>query len=92
MFRLPRNIHHLQGHTFHSLLKGSRHPIRDSALTENAQRKAITTGHWRYVANIGDQPDELYDQQNDPWEMTNLIDDPRGYMQTSLCRLRRERV
>jgi arylsulfatase len=67
---------HLQGHSFHSLLNGSRHPIRDSALTENAQRKALATDRWRYVANIGDQPDELYDQQNDPWEMHNLINDP----------------
>lgn len=68
---------HLQGMSFASLLDGENsQPIRESALTENALRKAIATKEWRYVANTGDQSDELYDQVNDPWEMHNLIDDP----------------
>ena len=48
-----------------------------TALTENVYRKALATKQWRYIANIGDQPDELYDQINDPWEINNLIDDPQ---------------
>jgi len=67
---------HLQGTSFAGLLGENPQPIRDNALTENAHRKALATKDWRYVANIGDQPDELYDQINDPWETNNLIDDP----------------
>jgi arylsulfatase A-like enzyme len=67
---------HVQGLSFASLMGDDPQSIRDSALTENAHRKALATKGWRYVTNIGDQPDELYDQNNDPWEVNNLIDDP----------------
>jgi len=66
----------VQGLSFASLLGDDPQPARDSALTENAHRKALATKNWRYVANIGNQPDELYDQINDPWEINNLINDP----------------
>ena len=66
---------HLQGKSFANLVGENPQPIRESTLTENAQRKALATKNWRYVANIGNQPDELYDQNNDPWEINNLIDD-----------------
>lgn len=50
---------------------------RTSALTENAYRKAIATASWRYVANLrGEQPDELYNLDDDPWELRNRIGDP----------------
>ncbi|MBO9610072.1 MAG: sulfatase-like hydrolase/transferase [Paenibacillaceae bacterium] len=50
---------------------------RSCALTENAYRKAIATKSWRYVANLhGEQPDELYNLDDDPWELRNRIDDP----------------
>ena len=68
---------HLQGRSFVPLLSGDPEPVRQTALTENVYRKALATKQWRYIANIGDQPDELYDQINDPWEMNNLIDDPQ---------------
>ena len=70
---------HLQGQSFAPLLaqQNEATSIRTSALTENVYRKALATQRWRYVANVGDQPDELYDQQNDPWEMSNLINDPQ---------------
>jgi arylsulfatase A-like enzyme len=68
---------HIQGMSFMSLLENDLQPIRESALTENAYRKALATKEWRYVANTGDQPDELYDQLNDPWEVNNLIDEPQ---------------
>jgi len=67
---------HIQGKSFASLMSDDAQPIRENALTENPYRKALATKEWRYIANIGDQPDELYDQINDPWETNNLIDDP----------------
>jgi arylsulfatase A-like enzyme len=67
---------HVQGISFNSLLGKNPQPIRESALTENAYRKALATKEWRFVANIGDKPDELYHQLSDPWETNNLIDDP----------------
>ncbi len=67
---------HVQGRSFASLLAGADEPIRDSALTENPWRKALATPRWRYVANIDGQPDELYDQVEDPWELTSRADDP----------------
>ena len=67
---------HIQGISFLPLLKENPQPIRESALTENAYRKALATKQWRYVANIGNQRDELYDRLNDPWELRNLIDEP----------------
>lgn len=66
---------HIQGRSFMPLLADEPTPIRDSALTENPYRKAIATDRWRYVANIDGQPDELYDQRDDPWELHNRIDD-----------------
>ena len=67
---------HLQGTSFLALLHDPELTIRESALTENAYRKAIATQKWRYIANTGNQPDELYDQLNDPWEVNNLINHP----------------
>jgi arylsulfatase A-like enzyme len=78
---------HVQGISFSPLLENPDQTIRDSALTENAYRKAIATPRWRYVANTGAQPDELYDQLNDPWEVNNLIDDPE-YLDVSRRLLR----
>jgi arylsulfatase len=67
---------HLQGSSFLPLLNNPEASIRESALTENAYSKAIATKQWRYVANAGGRPDELYDTLYDPWETNNLIDDP----------------
>jgi len=64
-------------------------PERSSALTENAYRKSIATNRWRYVANLaGDESDELYDLENDPWEHVNLAEDPE-YLGT-VAKLQRE--
>lgn len=68
---------HLQGRSMTPLMGDDPKPIRDSALTENAYSKAITTKDWRYVANAGGQPDALYHQVEDPWEIYNLINDPQ---------------
>jgi arylsulfatase len=66
-----------QGMDFLPLFSDDTYRHRSSALTENPYRKAIATREWRYVANLhDDQPDELYDRINDPWELNNRIDDP----------------
>ena len=64
---------HVQGKSFYPILQDPSCSIRESALTENAYRKAIATSNWRFIANTGEQPDELYDVNNDPWEINNLI-------------------
>ena len=42
---------------------------------ENHIGRLVVTSRFKYVANRG-QMDELYDLDNDPFEMANLIDDP----------------
>jgi len=49
--------------------------VKSCALTENCYRKALTDGRYRFVANLEDERDELYDLQEDPWELKNVIDD-----------------
>lgn len=40
------------------------------------RRKMVRTRNWKVVHDpLGDK-DELYDLANDPWELTNVIDDP----------------
>jgi arylsulfatase A-like enzyme len=69
-----------QGCDLSGLLKGAGDDAVDAvksyALTENCYRKALTDGRYRYVANLEDERDELYDIAEDPWELTNVIDEP----------------
>jgi len=40
------------------------------------RRKMVRTREWKYVHDpLGDR-DELYDLTRDPWELTNVVDDP----------------
>jgi len=68
-----------QGHDLSGLLgREGADPVdalRSHALTENCYRKALTDGRYRLVANLEDERDELYDLQEDPWELKNVIDD-----------------
>jgi arylsulfatase A-like enzyme len=68
----------VQGRSLLPLFEQSSRPIRDSALTENARRKALQTERYRYVANLPAQGerDELYDCARDPGELVNEIDNP----------------
>lgn len=66
----------VQGISYAGTVLRGESSLRDSALTENCYRKALATKGWRYVANLGEQRDELYDLESDPWELRNLIDDP----------------
>lgn len=78
---------HVQGQSFAAMLDDASAAIRDNALTENAYRKALATEQWRFIANTGGLPDELYDQVNDPWETNNLINDP-AHQETAHTMLR----
>jgi arylsulfatase A-like enzyme len=40
------------------------------------RRKMVRTREWKYVHDPMGDKDELYDLVNDPWELTNVIDDP----------------
>ena len=48
--------------------------------------RLVRGAHFKYVWNQGDL-DELYDLQGDPYELSNLIDDPLHHEE--LVRLRR---
>ena len=68
----------VQGRSMLPLFDDPPQPIRDSALTENAWRKALQTARYRYVANLPgeDERDELYDCARDPGELVNQIENP----------------
>lgn len=72
------------GHDVSTLMAGSGTPVRDVAVTEFAWSKSITDGRYRLV-HYADQHwvcqqepgfGELYDLQEDPWEMHNRHADP----------------
>ena len=51
--------------------------------------KAVRTSRWKYIRYVDVQDvDELYDLQNDPYEMRNVIADPGA--QTALAAMRQE--
>lgn len=86
----------VQGISFAGQLLNAGKPARhrESALTENIYRKAVATKSWRYVANLyGEQKDELYRLDDDPWELNNRIDDPQCARQAQeMLRLLLDRV
>jgi len=65
----------VQGLSFRNHMNGTAEGLRDSALTENVQRKALATKRFRFVSNLEGERNELYDMVNDPWELNNLIDE-----------------
>jgi choline-sulfatase/uncharacterized sulfatase len=69
------------GQDLSQLLQGGAAAVREIAVTENPWSRSVTDNRYRLVlypkALYGGQPTgELYDLQNDPWEMSNLYDDP----------------
>ena len=62
-------------------LAGGNEPLREVAVTENPWSKSIRTMRWRMVHYAdelfpGQDVGELYDLENDPWEMENLYHHP----------------
>lgn len=49
---------------------------RPARMTQMRGNHAIRTDRWRYI-HYNDGSEELYDHDNDPWEITNLVSDVR---------------
>ena len=80
------------GRNLGDLLAGGNEPIREVAVTENPWSKSVCTQRWRYVHYPeemfpGQDVGELYDLQNDPWEMRNLYHQPEH--RDRVCEMRR---
>ncbi len=90
----------MQGRSLAPLLKGKRAAWRNSFLIEYYSDKvfprvlqmgyqAVRNGRWKYIRYLDlEGMDELYDLNNDPYEMKNLIHQP-GAAQT-LSEMKRE--
>ena len=52
------------------------------------RRKMVRTRDWKYVHDPMGDLDELYDLVNDPWELTNVVADPKNQAVVSEMRLR----
>ncbi|MHA1688041.1 MAG: sulfatase-like hydrolase/transferase [Promethearchaeota archaeon] len=73
----------LPGKSLLPLVKGEIEEWREDFMCETHGHftshvgRLIVKNHYKYIYNEGDL-DELYDLEKDPWELTNLINDP-GY-------------
>lgn len=66
----------VDGHDISGLLNGTSDPVREIAVTENAYTRAVHTQrytlvHYPPVMLDGEDFGELYDHDNDPWELNN---------------------
>ncbi|MEZ4661750.1 MAG: sulfatase-like hydrolase/transferase [Caldilineaceae bacterium] len=52
------------------------------------RRKMVRTRDWKYVHDPMGDKDELYDLRADPWELTNVIDEPAHALTVADLRLR----
>jgi N-acetylglucosamine-6-sulfatase len=95
---VPATMH---GRSLVPLLKGENVPWRDAFLIEyysdtvfprmlKMGYTAIRTSQWKYIHFVDlEGMDELYDLKADPYEMKNLIADPK--QQSALAELRAKR-
>jgi arylsulfatase A-like enzyme len=73
---LPKPAH-LEGHDITPLLKNPKAAWEHPALTTwGLKNHAIRTEGWRYI-RYADGSEELYNEQTDPLEYTNLAKDPK---------------
>jgi arylsulfatase A-like enzyme len=73
---LPKPAH-LEGHDITSLLKNPKAAWEHPAITTHGRMNhAIRTEGWRYI-RYADGSEELYNEQTDPLEYTNLATDPQ---------------
>lgn len=67
----------LEGHSLARQLKDASAPREHPAITTHNQgNHTIRTRYWRYI-HYADGSEELYDEQSDPNEWTNLASDPK---------------
>lgn len=66
----------MAGRSFRPVLEGQASAHRDAVVMgyHEAGDRCIRDHRWSYILRPGDQPDELYDLQNDPRETENLVD------------------
>ena len=68
---------HVQGRSIRPLLADPKSTWRSPAITTFGRNNhAVRTEEWRLI-RYADGGEELYDETNDPYEWTNLADDPR---------------
>jgi arylsulfatase A-like enzyme len=68
---------HVEGKSIRSLLSDPKQNSDDVALTTHGRNNhAIRSERWRYI-RYADGGEELYDEAADPYEWTNLADDPK---------------
>ncbi len=68
---------HVQGRSIRPLLADANGPWDQPAITTHGrQNHAVRSEGWRYI-HYADGSEELYDETADPYEWTNLADDPR---------------
>jgi len=69
---------HSQGCSLRPLLEEKATVWRDFVSTEHhITGRMLRTEQYKYVRYQGDPIEQLFDMQADPWEMTNLYDDPK---------------
>lgn len=78
--------YYIQGLSLHSLLKGDREHHRDAVRAESygcidfpdqTHATMYRDDKWKLVSYHGKNIHELYNIDKDPWELTNLSEDPR---------------
>ncbi len=73
-----KEIANSPGRSFKPILKGKEvEDWGDAAFFEFVTIRVIRTKKWKYMKRLDDEePDTLFDLQNDPGEKKNLVDDP----------------
>ena len=69
----------VEGESLARLIQGKKKKVRDSVFfAYKSFQRGVRTDRWKLIYyNVkGKKTTQLFDMKNDPWEMTNLADDP----------------
>ena len=74
---LGNNISSMHGKSFRSVLEGDAEHFHESIITgfKEGVDRCMRDETWSYVSRPEDEPDELYNLDDDPRETSNLIDE-----------------